>query len=801
MRQSLLYNLLKPDGPFLLVSPIAAMLLVAFLLPVLLAPSVQAELATAAEMEQVCRNWMTQHVFERGVWAGETNPDIVRVGEITSGDTLLARIYTISSGGFVVVPTLKEMVPIKAYSDESVLDDHQEGGFLLMLREMLSKRMSVFAQQFGSLEATQPDNGPAVFGHGQRAEWDRMTKSSKAFRDELGLRGAAKDVEAGPLLTSTWHQGAPYNDLCPMGDGGRTAVGCVATATAQIMQFWQWPPSGLGSHTYTWDGDNSCEGVPIPEELSADFSDTYDWDNIVDSCGGGCTPEQDAALAELNSEVGIAFQMDYGFCGSGAYTGYAVTVFPTYFKYSQEVTKVDRANYTLTEWWDLLRVEVDAGRPAQYRINMHSIVADGYRQTGSQYEYHMNYGWGGSFNTWFVLDSLYCGWVDGDICPADEESMITHIIPQITPVLSRVGYSVDGNGYAQPGETVELSMTIQNQGWDATSVSGNLVTSDPFITFGTAGATFGSPVLWGEQAGSDAPFVFTIAAGCPDPHIAAFELVLTADGSYETTDSVFLFIGNQRGFSDEMESGEGMWRHESFLPTYFDEWHLSTERAFSGSSSWKSGSQGTGNYIDLSDGGLLTPPFLLPANAMLTFEHWIDAEVGTGSTAWDGGILMIAGTDGQWTQVHPNGGYPYTIIDNPASPFDPETPCYSGTVDWTSETFDLSAHSGVVQLMFRFGTDGASTQEGWYVDNINVFQNGDCCTGPSVGNVDESVDNLVTMGDLTRLIDHLFITLEPLACVTEGNVDMSADGLVTMGDLTALIDHLFINLNPLPTCP
>ncbi len=76
-----------------------------------------------------------------------------------------------------------------------------------------------------------------------------------------------------------------------------------------------------------------------------------------------------------------------------------------------------------------------------------------------------------------------------------------------------------------------------------------------------------------------------------------------------------------------------------------------------------------------------------------------------------------------------------------------------------------------------------------------------CCQGPSVGNVDNSADMLVTMGDLTVLIDHLFISLTPLTCVAEGNVDMSVDGLVTMGDLTVLIDALFISLNPLPPCP
>jgi len=73
-----------------------------------------------------------------------------------------------------------------------------------------------------------------------------------------------------------------------------------------------------------------------------------------------------------------------------------------------------------------------------------------------------------------------------------------------------------------------------------------------------------------------------------------------------------------------------------------------------------------------------------------------------------------------------------------------------------------------------------------------------CCV--TMGNVDVSPDQLVTMGDLTVMIDNLFITLTPLACNDEGNVDLSPDGLVTMGDLTILIDNLFISLTPLPTC-
>lgn len=78
-----------------------------------------------------------------------------------------------------------------------------------------------------------------------------------------------------------------------------------------------------------------------------------------------------------------------------------------------------------------------------------------------------------------------------------------------------------------------------------------------------------------------------------------------------------------------------------------------------------------------------------------------------------------------------------------------------------------------------------------------------CCVG-WMGNLDGSTDEQATLGDLTVMIDHLFISLSPLACVYEANLDKSepqGPGSVTLGDLTIMIDHLFISLSPLPPCP
>ncbi|MDI6840106.1 MAG: FlgD immunoglobulin-like domain containing protein, partial [bacterium] len=73
-----------------------------------------------------------------------------------------------------------------------------------------------------------------------------------------------------------------------------------------------------------------------------------------------------------------------------------------------------------------------------------------------------------------------------------------------------------------------------------------------------------------------------------------------------------------------------------------------------------------------------------------------------------------------WEQITPIGGYPYTIANNPQSPFPGGTPCYSGSRDWTLAQFDLTGYTGVVSFRWRFGTDGSITEEGWYIDDIYV---------------------------------------------------------------------------------
>ncbi|MCX6828238.1 MAG: C10 family peptidase [candidate division Zixibacteria bacterium] len=404
----------------------AEFLLTAFFLILLLSPVVQAERATSSEMELVCRNWLTYMTNTRGIWGGSTAPAVVRVHEIIVNDTLLGRCFMIQPVGFVIVPVLKELPPVMYCSDENGIDLSEEKGLPALIKEVLQHRVRSFVTRYGSLDIAQPDTGEVMMAREQRGEWAFFNQNEETFRTSLTARKMIPMEDLGPLLTSTWHQGAPYNNFCPMGDGGRTVVGCVATAAAQIMAYYNWPPQGSGRRTNYWNGDYSCGGSSPPLNLRADFSDTYDWANIPDYCSMSSPAAVQKAVAELCYEVGVAYNMDYGRCGSGAYTGSGTGLFPYYFRYRNQIRELKRSSYTRYDWSALIRDEIAAGRPIAYGIYSHAIVADGWRRIEVTDQVHMNYGWGGSQNAWFSVDELYCPWSG---CTPWVEDMLTNIEP------------------------------------------------------------------------------------------------------------------------------------------------------------------------------------------------------------------------------------------------------------------------------------------------------------------------------------------------------------------------------------
>jgi len=486
-----------------------------------------AELATDGEMENVCQNWLSYIVSATGDWAGSTHPEIIETRDIIENDTLLARYFGIAPGGYIIVPALKELAPVKAYTDEYSLDIDEPGGFALMLREVLSDRMRLFADVYGSLEVSQPQSDKPLFDNINREKWNQLAVSIEQFAADKSANETLE--EAGPLLKTAWHQNAPYNMYCPDGDGERCLVGCVATAAAQIVWYYAWPPYGQGSHEYDWGGDYSCGDSTPGQTLYADYSDPYGYDG------------SNAAMAELCYEMGVAYDMNYGACASGAWTMQGQWIYPYYFRYLDTTRVVYRDDYTPTTWFELIKTEINMRRPILYQIPRHAIVCDGWRVADGLNQYHFNYGWGGSQNAWFTVDNLFCDW---DGCEYMYEVALTRIIPNKGIAwLREDGFSDassgNGNGIYEAGETVEMYFTVTNFGGAILNdVSVTLSVDDASINIINGSTYFGSINALDSVTNSSTPFVFSIPADYI-PRIDSFTLAISCDGGSQIDTVIF----------------------------------------------------------------------------------------------------------------------------------------------------------------------------------------------------------------------------------------------------------------------
>ncbi len=256
-----------------------------------------------------------------------------------------------------------------------------------------------------------------------------------------------KNISAvSPLLSTTWSQSPYYNGLCP----GGSVTGCVATAMAQIMKYWGYPDNGTGFHSYNEDDYGT---------LSANFGGTtYQWSSMPGNVTGS-----NNAVATLMYHCGVSVDMNYSPTGSGAYvissqspvTHCSEYAFTTYFSYDNSVQGVERVNYTTSSWIQMLKVELDGGRPVEYAGfgtgGGHAFVCDGYDINDY---FHFNWGWGGAYDGYFLIDALNPGGTDeynddhqaviGIKPPSGVETLDMKLYNDVTPSSSSIAY---GQGF------------------------------------------------------------------------------------------------------------------------------------------------------------------------------------------------------------------------------------------------------------------------------------------------------------------------------------------------------------------
>lgn len=208
--------------------------------------------------------------------------------------------------------------------------------------------------------------------------------------------------------TADWDQSAPYNAECPTYGGIRTVTGCVATAAAIICKYNRWPTAGTGetSAYVTRDLKISMPGRTLGTPYNYDLMpNTY--------TNGSYTEAEGAEVARLMADLGSAVKADYhssSMGGTGAYTSDQLYAMTHYMGYNKAARLVLRNGYSDDEWKEIVKAELNAGRPVLYSasgdVGGHAFVLDGYTNDDM---YCFNWGWSGSANGAYSISSMNAG--------------------------------------------------------------------------------------------------------------------------------------------------------------------------------------------------------------------------------------------------------------------------------------------------------------------------------------------------------------------------------------------------------
>jgi hypothetical protein len=248
---------------------------------ILVPPFLQAKELTELEVRAAVETWV------RYVTA-DARPDAVveKMEPYTVEGKTVAYIAHLSGGGFCLCGANDLVLPVYFYASHGIYDPKNP-----ILAYFLSEITTRTERLSRGIKNNDPEMQPYAEALARRAEfWQKLIARIPPEKREVPKYIAEPDSMTLPL-SCLWDQGSPYNDSCPVltpGTDTHTAVGCVPTAMSQIMYFWKWPHTGVGSIVPPNGGwyPRKYSNVWLEEPLANDphisgqyWIDRLDWDS------------------------------------------------------------------------------------------------------------------------------------------------------------------------------------------------------------------------------------------------------------------------------------------------------------------------------------------------------------------------------------------------------------------------------------------------------------------------------------------------------------------------------------------
>lgn len=273
------------------------------------------------------------------------------------------------------------------------------------------------------------DRLPEIVAYGTEGSFDNknVPDGLKFYLDLYNERVAALDSEEGedvvanantikrvqgstvpisPMVTVHWDQGEPFYNYCPYYDSSnRGLVGCTAVAMGQVLKYHH--PSGTNTYSTTIPAYTTYSNSIDVEAITGDR--TYNWDNMPNYLSKYSLSKYKEEVAKFLYHVGVSVEMDYG-STSGAWLYAIPNAVRTYFGMDCDATVFTNNYSNAADWIKILDRSLDAQRPvciAGYTTDGsgHAFVCDGRNSSGY---YHINWGWGGSYDAYVDVTVLNC---------------------------------------------------------------------------------------------------------------------------------------------------------------------------------------------------------------------------------------------------------------------------------------------------------------------------------------------------------------------------------------------------------
>lgn len=266
-------------------------------------------------------------------------------------------------------------------------------------------------------------------------------------------------TSTGGWLETTWSQNSPYNDFCPLDGGERSVAGCPAVAMAQILNYHKTTNGVFFNdsddyyhnyiHHYTIDDDHEEYDFPSFPELNgylSNLSSHYE-------SGVNITDNDRAAIVFA---CGVAARQVYSSEVSGTFG--VNQAYKAYLRFG--IDGIELLNESNPELYGRLRMNMVDALPAHLAVvtpewdSGHNLVVDGYNTDDY---YHLNFGWGGSLDGWYLL-------------PDDMPYGLTVIEGVIVDIMAKHSGSdifCDGSLHwadVEAGGTIHANFTVENAG-------------------------------------------------------------------------------------------------------------------------------------------------------------------------------------------------------------------------------------------------------------------------------------------------------------------------------------------------